>query len=678
MPRLVCGQVARLDEGARASVRVRRVGPYPCAFDARWLWLGALVGLAACKSEPARPIACWDEDGDGRGSHCALGPDCDDFDAQHGSECPDAGPGPDCEADPAAPHCPCLRADRRECFAAAAESSGVGVCRAGIQRCRDDRWSECEGSVLPSLELCNDLDDDCDGVADEGVQSPCGGCNSECMGGVWGPPAAPFEVEPPLAVSELGELTLQRTQRDALTLWVPNTDEGSVSKIDAAIAGEVERYRTRGGRPIRVAVDQRGDAWVLDGSVEARAQLTKIAGSRARCRDRDGDGLQTSGGSDDARAPGADDCVLLELPLGAAGDDARALALDAAPAPDSERAGNVWIGLAGAGRLLALDGESGAELLSLPLGDFHAHAGTFDDGGVLWLIDRAGYLARVDPAALPPALERLSVPFACFALDGLSIDARGQLLLTGEGCEAVMTYDPRRRSWRHAPVPELRTPRAAAALAEHSWLVYASGEIARVSRDPLAIDPARSLAMAEIAPYETIALSADSTGQLWAISTQGGPDGRGLATRFDPARAQVTAQVAVGVGPRGGGDLSGFEHSSAYAREGVASYVFYGCDRAVDESARQTFTEWRTLHIASTLGAYASVDVELRRAAAAAALSEEAFTRVTRLPDSRSAFALDVPPGGVVEVRLTLRSPAAIGAPRIARVGLEWTCQGPD
>ena len=44
-----------------------------------------------------------------------------------------------------------------------------GLCQPGIQRCIQRLWtSECIGSIQPENELCNGLDDDCDGNNDEG------------------------------------------------------------------------------------------------------------------------------------------------------------------------------------------------------------------------------------------------------------------------------------------------------------------------------------------------------------------------------------------------------------------------------------------------------------------------------------------------------------------------------
>ena len=40
----------------------------------------------------------------------------------------------------------------------------------------EDVWNPCAGCGEPGVEVCNGVDDDCDGEVDEGVANPCGGC----------------------------------------------------------------------------------------------------------------------------------------------------------------------------------------------------------------------------------------------------------------------------------------------------------------------------------------------------------------------------------------------------------------------------------------------------------------------------------------------------------------------
>jgi hypothetical protein len=42
-----------------------------------------------------------------------------------------------------------------------------GACRPGTQRCAGGRWGACEGAAGPVREACNGVDDDCDGAVDE-------------------------------------------------------------------------------------------------------------------------------------------------------------------------------------------------------------------------------------------------------------------------------------------------------------------------------------------------------------------------------------------------------------------------------------------------------------------------------------------------------------------------------
>jgi hypothetical protein len=57
----------------------------------------------------------------------------------------------------------------------------VGACRAGKARCVNGHIGACEGAIAPSPELCNGVDDNCDGQIDEGfgVGQPCDGPDSD-------------------------------------------------------------------------------------------------------------------------------------------------------------------------------------------------------------------------------------------------------------------------------------------------------------------------------------------------------------------------------------------------------------------------------------------------------------------------------------------------------------------
>ena len=73
--------------------------------------------------------------------------------------------------------CQCVPGQRRPCYDGPAGTAGVGICQAGNQACAGDGtgWEACRNQIVPDLESCNGLDDDCNGVRDDapGAGRPC-------------------------------------------------------------------------------------------------------------------------------------------------------------------------------------------------------------------------------------------------------------------------------------------------------------------------------------------------------------------------------------------------------------------------------------------------------------------------------------------------------------------------
>lgn len=116
-------------------------------------------------------------------------------------------------------------------------------------------------------------------------------------------------------------------------IWISNTPEGTVSKIDTMTGVEVGRYRTGAdgsSDPSRTSVNLLGDVAVVN---RAGGSVVKIAAVEDRCVDANGDGeIQTSTGPTNVLPWGQDECVRWETVLHTG---ARAAAWDSGSDPEN-------------------------------------------------------------------------------------------------------------------------------------------------------------------------------------------------------------------------------------------------------------------------------------------------------------------------------------------------------
>jgi streptogramin lyase len=95
-------------------------------------------------------------------------------------------------------------------------------------------------------------------------------------------------------------------------IWIANTSQGTVSKINTMDGKEEGRYYTHPNpgqaQPSRTSVNQYGDVAV---SNRGLGSVTKVAALKVKCIDKNGNGqIDTSTGANDIKAWGQDECVL--------------------------------------------------------------------------------------------------------------------------------------------------------------------------------------------------------------------------------------------------------------------------------------------------------------------------------------------------------------------------------
>jgi streptogramin lyase len=230
-------------------------------------------------------------------------------------------------------------------------------------------------------------------------------------------------------------------------IWVANSDEGTISKLNVNTGAELGRYRTGPifGNPSRTTVDQDGNVWVGNRNNNT---ITKIGLEElGQCVDRNGNGVvDTSSGKTDVKAwtgtlgagiGGAqDECVLAHVSMQVAGfatpNDIRLIAID----PSN----NLFVGGNSAATIFKVNGATGQIIKAMNTARPH-YGGLVDKLGNLWSIrSNSGFVQKIDNTLTTTS----SIALGHIGY-GIALDKYGKIWTaecTNSGSNRFSSFDP--------------------------------------------------------------------------------------------------------------------------------------------------------------------------------------------------------------------------------------------
>lgn len=584
------------------------------------------------------------------------------------------------------------------------DGDGVGACEGDC----DDT----DPRVSPRAEeVCDDIDNDCDALIDEGVRSPCDDCRRGCNRVVI-PGTEGWDLSDGAGVGTApdGSLVLSETRTETHFAWIANTLFGTITKLDTRDGSQAAEYdavlidgtndgrppgercrtdRAGGNCPSRTAVDLRGAVYIANRAFFNQGTVTKIAGFESDCVDRNGNGvIDTSRDLDgDGRiersVPGEflgqlDECILWTVNVGSSGGVPRAIAVDSS--------GSIWVGLHDAGEVVQLDANTGRVLRTIllprtgPFSRFRPYGAVGDSLGNIWFVESgSGFIIDIDTATGRVGAREIAVGADdCSSSYGIAVDSRDRVWVAGFLCDAVFRFHPRSGRWMEVPLPDSGASRGIAADAmgriyvasSHEWIRFGPGGITAsppISRltildaDTGAVIRIIGTPASPLPGLGSTGVGLDSAGQVWLVNQDSS-----TATRIDPTTG-AARDFPTGESPYTYSDFTGFALRTFIAPNGFLRTIVAGC--AIGP------TEWERLDWDAMVPSGSRIEVRARTADSIVDLGTATWIG----PWTTRPTDLALPPGPVdnaqyLELEISLFSDDELTSPRIRDVTVQFNC----
>jgi streptogramin lyase len=371
------------------------------------------------------------------------------------------------------------------------------------------------------------------------------------------------------------QLQLNNTSTTLPFIWVPNSNEGTVSKVNTSDGRELGRYRTgptSTGNPSRTTVDLQGSCWVGN---RATGTVVKIGLSEAGLyNDTNGDGFINT--SKDLNGDGnvtgneilnwsEDECVLFEVLLGTPWSGPRGLAIDA----DN----NLWAGtfsLAGGNKFYHIGGDNGTIFDTIDISPSSSYGALIDGNGNIWSSSLSNYVLKIDPTT--KNITKVGLTHTSY---GLGIDQNDHLFVAGWNLDRISKIDVDTHVVTYAPQYDSNCRGVAVTGDGDVWVVNSKdGDVTRLNNS-LCWKATIDIGAGNYGVMPTGA-AVDATGKIWACNYYDG-----YLHRIDPANDSIDLSKLI-LGHTGSGvgnhysysDMTGIIARTITTRIGTWTVIF--------------------------------------------------------------------------------------------------------
>jgi streptogramin lyase len=350
-------------------------------------------------------------------------------------------------------------------------------------------------------------------------------------------------------------------------IWVPNSNEGTVSKVDTRNGRELGRYRTGpghlSGNPSRTTIDLYGNCWVGNRRTGTVVKIGLFENGQYMDRnyngvietssDLNGDGLITG---DEMLPWASDECVIYEVVVipgmentyipgqfqGTYTEDdrnpgARGIAIDSK--------NNVWAGCYGTKTYYYIEGATGRILNIIDVSSVNhtPYGAVVDENGILWSSGQdKKHVLCLDPADF--SFQTIGLNHFVY---GLGIDGKGHLFISGWDELKLSCIDTKTHTVLWTKPGGLSTRGVACTDDGDIWTADSeSGLISHYDNDG-------NLKNTINVDNTPTGVAVDSAGKVWAVCLNGG-----YIFRIDPSTDQIDlTKIIPGTQHYGYSDMTG-------------------------------------------------------------------------------------------------------------------------